>query len=409
MPGGQPGRGRPRDGEHGRRLRRDGDPAARVGAGAGRPRRSAEAEATRADAHHRAGRARAVHRGRAAGGRRPVDRPAAAAGSPLPVGQSGCAQSGWSSSRSGSTSSGDRPSRSATASTTTSCTRSSRARAPRRPGLDRPAVHDDPGRPVRGWPGSARDSGTSSAVRGRHVLDDDLDAPAARRPSGGTRRSTRPAPARRTARPGCEQPAARRAAAARAARGRAGPGAAGGAVDGRSRREPRQRRAGRRRLNARRCASGARSLPFAREPCPSLLPHRVRTTRRRHAHLRLRRLHRRARPAGDLRRAALLRPVRRPLASGSPPRAAGRSCAWRRTRPTSGRAATTSRRSPTPSARPPGRPRRRRPSRSRSAGAATCGCCAAPTSPTQPVRADVRFAPDTPEGQGIRGLRRCNP
>ena len=59
---------------------------------------------------------------RAAGPRRPVDRPATA--------RLADAQSGWSPSRSGSTTSSGRPSSSATACTTTSCTRSSRACCP---------------------------------------------------------------------------------------------------------------------------------------------------------------------------------------------------------------------------------------------------------------------------------------
>ena len=54
---------------------------------------------------------------------------------------------------------------------------------------------------------------------------------------------------------------------------------------------------------------GGYRLP--RESCPPLFAHRLRPSRGHHADLRLRRPDGRARPAGDLRRAARLRPVRR--------------------------------------------------------------------------------------------------
>ena len=94
---------------------------------------------------------------------------------------------------------------------------------------------------------------------------------------------------------------------------------------------------------------------------PSLLALRVRSPRDRDAHLRLRRPDRRARPAGDVRRAARLRPVQRaqraavrPARLGGPP--AGDRPVAARARPT-----TTCWPWPTPSARPPGRSRRAAP------------------------------------------------
>ena len=125
---------------------------------------------------------------------------------------------------------------------------------------------------------------------------------------------------------------------------------------------------------------GGYRLP--RESCPPLFAHRLRPSRGHHAHLRLRRPDRRPRPAGDLRRAARLRPVRRAQRAALGPARLGGAAAGARTRRRAARPTTTCSRSPTPSARPPARSRRRRaaagrrrPARETGRAAATCGCC----------------------------------
>ena len=135
-----------------------------------------------------------------------------------------------------------------------------------------------------------------------------------------------------------------------------------------------------------------------RESCPSLFAHGVRPRRGHDADLRLRRPDGRARPARDLRRAARLRPLRRPQRAALAPRAAGRCCGSRRTRPPRDPRATTCSRSPTPSARPARPPRaaipgRRRPTRpaARSPAAATCACSPPTDAATRP--ADARLRP----------------
>ena len=126
-------------------------------------------------------------------------------------------------------------------------------------------------------------------------------------------------------------------------------------------------------------AGAVRRYRLPRESCPPLFAHRLRPRRGRDADLCLRRPDRRARPAGDLRRAARLRPVRRPQrAAVGAARVGGAAARARPGRPRSVRATTCSR-SPTPCARPAARPRRRgsprprRPAASRPAGA-TCAC-----------------------------------
>ena len=142
-----------------------------------------------------------------------------------------------------------------------------------------------------------------------------------------------------------------------------------------------------------------------REPCTSLFAHRVRPSRRRDADVRLRRLDRRPRPARHLRRAPLLRPVRRALRAADRAARLGSRPARRRLRPLRAPAATTSKLSPTPCARRPvrrgatrravpadavGGPDGRDPTRWRSRAAAICGCCARPSHSTGARRPALR-------------------
>ena len=177
----------------------------------------------------------------------------------------------------------------------------------------------------------------------------------------------RPAPARRTARRGSATPAGPRGPAGRAGRGRAGPAAGPpGTPAADAARRPRSRShaagvASAAAAPARACWRGCGPAGRYRSPV-SPVRRCSRTACGRPAVATLTYVYAgldgRPRPAGHLRRAALLRPVRGPLRAAHRARAAGRCCGWRRTRTRSARAATTSRRSPTRCARRPA-PRRR--------------------------------------------------
>ena len=134
------------------------------------------------------------------------------------------------------------------------------------------------------------------------------------------------------------------------------------------------------------------SLPFGREPCPTLLPHRVRSPCRRDADLRLRRLDRGPRPARDLRRAALLRPVRRPLRAAHRPARLG------------GAAARPGPRRPGPDQRRPRGAGRRRP-RGRPARAGA-GPRAGRGRPARPPE-DAAAARTEPAGRARTGCPLC--
>ena len=140
---------------------------------------------------------------------------------------------------------------------------------------------------------------------------------------------------------------------ARASRGRDGPGVG----------RPVRRQAGRGHAGAHvrepSRAGGASRYRLLRESCPPLLENRLRAVRGGHVDLRLLRPDRGPRARSRPTRSRTPTTSARRTASGSAPRAAGRCSGWPRTPTRSAPPATTCSRSPTPSARRPGRCRAR--------------------------------------------------